>query len=276
MREKLSFAFFVGLILMGLGFCVTPASAAIYTLTDANSTATFNLDNAGSNGLVGWTVDGMNQMKRMWFWYRIGNTGPEKPIETLGNMTVLPTDSNGDGNNDTLTVQYSSDAEKLKIALKFSLTGGETGCYDLLENSIKITNTKSTNQDVHFFQYTDMDMLATAGNDTVEIIDGRDTSQFESVYDSASTINPLLLLPTHYEVATDGDILARLTNSQPDNLNDQFGPLTGGDATWGFQWDKTVAGGKTATIGQNISMIPEPVTILMLATGGLMLIGRKK
>ena len=56
------------------------AQAALYTLTDDNSTAV--IEGGSSAGVGTWTIDGTDHMFQQWFWYRVGNTA-EASIDTL-------------------------------------------------------------------------------------------------------------------------------------------------------------------------------------------------
>ena len=56
---------------------VTSVGAAASTITDGGSTA--QIDLASDSGMYSWTVNGVNQMTRQWFWYRIGSSGSAIP-----------------------------------------------------------------------------------------------------------------------------------------------------------------------------------------------------
>src|SRR5690348_16726746 len=69
---------------------VLSSSAQVVTLVDQSSSATVNLDGAatpGGLGMTNWSVGGVNNLAQQWFWYRVGSSGPEQPINTIGSLT---------------------------------------------------------------------------------------------------------------------------------------------------------------------------------------------
>ena len=61
---------------------VQQSQAQIVNLTDQNSLA--QIDVSTQAGMFRWSVDGTNQLSQQWFWYRVGNAGPEADIRLLG------------------------------------------------------------------------------------------------------------------------------------------------------------------------------------------------
>ena len=70
----------------------------VYNLTDDNST--ISVDLTGGAGMSSWTVEGTNQLAKQWFWYRVGTTGGETPIDNLTVAASSALDTDGDSNND--------------------------------------------------------------------------------------------------------------------------------------------------------------------------------
>ena len=59
-----------------------PAFAQV-ALTDANSSANidpFSTAGVDFRGMNNWTVDGVNHMFQQWFWFRVGEGGPESRV----------------------------------------------------------------------------------------------------------------------------------------------------------------------------------------------------
>ena len=99
----------LGAVLVCLALSAGSSKAGVVTqatLTDANSTVSVDL-NGPNAGMNAWTVNGISQLAKQWFWYRIGSTGPEASVDSLGNLVYVVSDTNGDGNNDTLHVSYT-------------------------------------------------------------------------------------------------------------------------------------------------------------------------
>ena len=63
-----------------------PASATVVTLSDGNSSVAVSPDTQA--GMYNWTINGVNILYQQWFWYRVGDSGPEKSIDTLGTPTT--------------------------------------------------------------------------------------------------------------------------------------------------------------------------------------------
>ena len=91
------------------------ACAGTISLADGNSEVT--LDPSSPAGVSGWTVDNVNQLFQQWFWYRIGSSGLQSSIDTLGlssSSQVSPSEA---------SVTYSG-TNGLTIQVTYSLTGG--------------------------------------------------------------------------------------------------------------------------------------------------------
>ena len=83
---------------------LVPASAGafhIYTLSDGNSS--FRVDASRQRGAFDWDVDGQDQLNQQWFWYRVGDSGPEASLDTLGCPKVVRT------SDSTLQTTYRND-----------------------------------------------------------------------------------------------------------------------------------------------------------------------
>ncbi len=250
-----------------LTLVVAPARAEI-VLTDLNSTAT--IDPLSQAGMNSWTVDGTNQMYQQWFWYRIGATGGEASIDTLGTPTV--TQFLGDRG---VTIDYSQ-AGGLDISVLYILTGGNAGSHvsDIAE-TIRISNNSSNALDFHFFQYSDFDLNGVEGGQTVQV--GADKNSFmqtgNGVVVSETVVTPR---PSLYEANYYANTLGALNLGGPTTLNDTgfAGP---GDVTWAFEWDVNLAPNGSFTISKDKNLaaaVPEPATILAFGTI-LLVVGRK-
>src|SRR5437899_5830016 len=93
-------------IVTGFGELVMPpAWAALLTLTDGNSVAQF--DTTTQANTFNWFVDGTDVLAQQAFWYRIGNVSAEQSVHLLPIALEGTSDSNFDGNPDTLFVRYN-------------------------------------------------------------------------------------------------------------------------------------------------------------------------
>lgn len=235
------------------------ATANPFTLIDDNSTATIDLES--SDGMSSWTVDGVDHLFQQWFWYRVGNVGGEASIDTLTIGIIVTTDTNGDGDDDTLFVEYLGAG--FSIEVRFGLDGGAfgSGGADITEQ-ITITNLTANALDFHFFQYSDFDLNETIGDDSVLLTNANTWRQS----DAGTSFNETVVTPagTHFEAAFYSDLLDRLEDSSPTTLTDFAGPLGPGDVTWAFQWDTVIGGFGSLQISKDKNIrVPAPGAALL-------------
>jgi hypothetical protein len=259
----------LGLLKIGALFLavalVTPADATTFTLTDLNSSAQIN--DASQNGMFNWTVNGVNQLAQQWFWYRTGSTGGQSSIDTLPLLAATASDTNGNGQPDTLFLSYGS-TSALQIDVRYTLRGTASSGSDMQEQ-INITNNSTSTLDLHFFQYTNFNLNGTPAGDTVSLINANTVRQSKS----GALISETVTTPaaSHYELGLTTDspnTLTRLNGGSPITLSDGLTTRGPGDATWAFQWDRSLAPGATLQISKDKNLqIPEPGTFALLATG---------
>jgi len=263
-----------------LGVATGPAAADVM-LADANSTASINLGGgSGPLGMYSWNVDGTNHMYQQWFWYRVGPDGGEQSIDALTpDGDPVLTDTDGDGNDDTVSLPYLGTGFDLEV--RFKLVGGApgSGVSDILE-FITVNNMSGGDLDFHVFQYTDLDLNGVAAGDTVEITGGNMATQTKGAAYVAETV--VTQMPSHYQadVYDDGlgnrPILDALADDQPTVLTDQAGPIANVNAVWAFQWDRTIADGHSLIISKDKSITPEPATLLLTGLGLAAALGRRR
>jgi hypothetical protein len=250
-----------------LALALPRAEATLYTLNDLNSTV--QIDPQSQGGMSLWTVDNKSQMRQQWFWYRIGSTGPESSIETLGTPSVWAIDNPFNVGVDSLYVQYVG--ASFTLQLKFILTGAAVGTKqsDIME-TVSIINTSGSGLQLHFFQYTDFDLAGTENDDTARILGGNTALQTDSgpTAVSETVVSPR---PSHYEVALYSQTRDSLTDGAATTLNDKAGSVYG-DVTWAFQWDFVMPAsgdGSTMIISKDlrITHTPEPLTVLGVVMG---------
>jgi hypothetical protein len=252
----------------------SPASATLFTITDENSHV--RIIDAEPWGVFDWQVDGINQLWFQWFWYRIGDIGGEARIDALPLMVAGTTDTDFDGDEDTLYLKYGS-VNDFIIEVKFSLVGGAPGSYtsDLAEQ-VTVTN-YGASRDFHIFQYVDFDLSNYAYDDMALLtapahVTQWDTQPFEDNMFMVSEVGTVSA-PDHWEIGT-AAIMAGLDDAAPTTLPDIDGPSGPGvDVAWAFQWDQTIGPDKTFAFSKNkvIWLVPEPMTMIgvFVGIGGL-------
>jgi hypothetical protein len=215
------------------------AAPVLVSLSNLNSTATFQLTPPGAGGTAGmnnWTVDGTDQLQQQWFWYRLGPTGSQYSLDTLVLQSESVTGTN------VLNVTYADPAGQFAIDLSFDLTGGSSGSGTAdVGEQVRIRDTGSNTLDFHLFQYTNFDLNDNPAGDTVQVdttsrsADATQTKGNTVFADTVATAKP-----SHYEAGDAATILSNLTGATPDNLSDVAGPVSPADAAWAFQWDTPV------------------------------------
>jgi len=260
----------VNLFLQSAGLSV---SAQVVTLSNLDSTATVNLGSGGSLGMTNWFVGGVNNLAQQWFWYRVGSSGPEQPITAIGGLTFNQPDSR------TLNATYFNG--QYGVTINYLLTGSQVvnsySSADISE-SITITNATTSPLSFHFFQYADLDLAGSATGDTVALgknlrglYNEADQSKSGSI-DTAFTLTVVTNPANHGEAGLNNSTLARLSDGNTDNLNDNVGPLTG-DSTWALQWDFTIPAASSVGIVQDKYLLntppdfPEPSPLSLVSLG---------
>jgi len=260
MRQVLSAAVLLASVILPL----STAGAAVYTLTDANSSS---IVDTGPAGMTKWTVDGINNLNRQAFWFRVGATGGETNLGSLPLISAIQTSP------DYLRLTYQGGS--FNVEVKYTLTGGSlgSGTSDIGE-SIKITNTSASPLDFHFFQYVNLHLMGQAINDSVQISGGNTAIQtLGAAFVSETSGVPY---PSRYEVGFAPTTLNSLMDGSPTTLNNLAGPVGPDDLTWAFQWDRTIAAGGSFNISKDKYLVPEPATLSLLALGGLAVLRRRQ
>ncbi len=258
--------------------CVVPAQGALYTLIDDNSTAI--IDDSSAAGVGTWTIDGTDHMFQQWFWYRVGNNA-EASIDTLAFIVGGVTDTNFDGDDDTLYLRYANDqaASQYTVEVRFILDGGPAGSRlsDIAEQ-ISITNTGTSPLDFHFFQYSDFDLGGDgAPNDTVQLINANTVLQSDPDW----TISETVITPAAdaFELDIWPITVNRLNDGVATTLGNNAlgaGPVGPGDVTWAFQWDRIIPVGSAFQISKDKNMVPEPATLFVMLAAGLPMLLRNR
>lgn len=268
--------------MMGAAFVVAAvwlASAAVsqgvvFTLQDDNSTVAIEVDS--QLGMHDWIIDGVNVLPpagggitdfRQWFWYRLG-TSAEASVDTLTRGATGTTDTDFNGDADTLFVPYSGSGFEFRIRMKLDGGAAGTGLSDIAEQ-IEIRNTGTETLSLSFFQYGDLDLgapdeMVSFPNSNAVLESGPLGQVLETVHTPVAT---------HHEAAAFSSQIDAFNDGDADDLSDT--PAIGGaaigpgDITWAFQWDVALAPGGSFLISKDKHVtIPEPSTALLVALGG--------
>ena len=223
------------IIVLSIAGLVIQTQAQPYTIVNKNSILDINVA-SGPGGVNNWKIDGVDQLNLQWFYYRVGNVGPEYPIE---NISITPTVSAG---SKSLTVTYANSSYSVRTV--YSLTGGNVGSgTSELSESITINNTSATPLDFHFFQYSDINIGGVTGGQSVQFYQNPSALSYYNFQSGGyRSVNETVTPASHVEAALYNQTLAKLTDGNPTTLSDisTAGP---GDVTFAYQWDFTLATG---------------------------------
>jgi hypothetical protein len=267
------------LLMLAMSACPSWGSEIPVTLTDQNST--IQVYSQSDVGVGSWTVDGVSQLNRQAFWFRVGDatpSNPEQSIDTLTRTVSNPVDGSGDGYYDYLYQKFVQSGQ-FSVALTYNLTGGEfgTGSSDL-GMSIKIVNTSAQSLSFHFFQLSDFDLGGSGAQDTAQA--GKNLSGLcdEVLQQNGTWSVDTVISPGASQAQVDfhPNIYNLLTNSQGDDLNGAAGPVGPGNVEWGLEWSVTLAPNANLTISEDQNIVPEPATLTLLAIGALGLLRNRR
>jgi hypothetical protein len=242
--------------LMVLGFiAVVPNANAVLTLTHGNSTFTVTETYAAGQ----WYVDGTYQLFQQGFWwgdatqeYRLGNS--------FTGQTLLAPNSG----------RFFYQTPGFYAELTYTLYGGAggSGMSDVAE-SIYIRNTSGSSIDLRFFQYSDFDLGGTAWDDTVWFPNTNTVRQGDGV--GSVMLSETVVTPAadRWEGKLYSWTQTKLDDAgyyDLDNTPAIGGGSVYGDATWAYQWNRTLAPDATFLASKNkrLEPVPEPATLLLL------------
>jgi hypothetical protein len=264
---------FVGAVAVA---ALAPSNAVALTqlLQDENSTSTITANAGGSQLQATWNVDGVSQLFEQNFYIDVTGTTGNAPVNlaSIAPTAFSATDTNLSGFNNNLFVRWDDiNQSGIRVEINFSLdgAGAGTGLSDLGEQ-IEISNSSGEAVDIRFFEYVDFDLDGTIGGDTAT----SSSSPVASVEQSdVSTLAEAIVTPGPdlYQIGAccgvEASILAGNDLSTLPGVQSSFGP---GDASWAFQWNRTIANGGSFQISKDKNIrvpVPEPATLGLLGVG---------
>jgi hypothetical protein len=258
-----------------LGAAAMPASASPFTLTNGNSSVT--VDPANSDGMYNWTVDNVDQLNAgvttpntgQWFWYRIGSSGAQTPISSLNLLSTTLLSTSGGTNDNWANITYADVARSFQLSVTFQLSGGQahSGSSDLSE-TYEITNTSSSTENFHFFDYTNLTLGGKAGGQNLTL-SGLNTATQSAAGELSQTV--VSGKANEYEANTFSTLLTALNGTDGLTLSGATSE-TNADPEYAFEWDPTLAPGQSYLITEDkeIQAVPEPTSALaLLGMGGI-------
>lgn len=266
-------------VALGLVLAATPARAVVI------SSGTTSVDIVGTN-VASWTIGGTQQVGfGIQYFYRIGDAGPELPLNSLTVVNYGPGIDNPLVGTDDYLIDLVDDAgnPSFQVTVKYGTIGGG-GLTSILPVEISVTALQGA-MDFHLFEYSDLDLAGTMDDDLVTIVGDNSVTQSDGLvtFEGNSVLsgpNPSMA----HDVALFPVLLNALTDGLPTNLAGAsvLGP---GDLEFAFQWNLALdandplAESQIVSINKQItlrepatSVIPEPATTA-LSIMGLMALG---
>lgn len=253
--------------------CAASVDASPVVLSDAGLNTSVTVDTTTQDGVSSWNVDGIEQLGQMWYWTRIGSSGPEISIDNLVHdplgSDLLLLDTNFNLGDDLLRARFTSPGQ-FELELRISLGAGGIGTgTSSLSQQILVRNISGSTLPFHLFQFVDFNLNSTPGDDTVAITGGNTATQLDtiSLMQSENVTTPV---PTRFEVNESSVLLGKLNNGTATTLTNSAGPFAGTDSAFAYQWSANIPTNGTLLInsGQSIFPVPEPSSFGLLAMGG--------
>lgn len=263
---------YIVLVLLALAATLASSHAQpIFTLSSLDSSVTINNGASGLGGMTSWLVDGVNQVKGQWFYYRIGDVNGNQPIETIGNVSF------SQGSASTLTLSYSDlpSSPNYQARVDYNLTGGAAGSGQAsLGETVTFYNYSANNLVLRFFDYADFDLTGQLGGQSVTTSQTALGPAYKTKFTQTlgsfsvnSTTASGAFANSHMEANTFSATLQTITNGLPSSLN---GTLTAGpgDVTAAAEWDVTLTPGQSLQLSKTFTLVvPEPSCAAVMSLG---------
>lgn len=256
---------------------IVGTAQADVVLSDLNSSLKISGTGPGGDpdrrGVFEWQVDGVNQLYQQWWWYRVGDTGPEYGIESLTLVNEI-------ASSNYLEQTYADGQGRFNITVKWALSGGpaDSGWSDVAETA-RIINLQSTPLDFHLFEYSDFDLENTPSDEIATYID-TPAGAFVTQNGGLMTVTESAInRPQRWEIAFFDSIRSRLDDTDADNLMNTGSGLGPGDLTWALQWDTVIPVGGSLHISKDKLLqraIPEWNSLFLAAMGMVGTIGIRR
>ena len=230
------------ILVLLLGLAPLCVQAQQYNLVSGNSTASINPSSVV--GIDGWTIDGINQLASQWWYYRIGDT-QQQPLNAMATAQVTQATPN------VLDVLFSG--SQVDVSLRYILTGGTPGSGNsTIAEMVRVRNKTSQPIDFHLFEFTDLNLNDTPGDDNAALLNPTTIGQWDGALittESAST-GGMTPVPDRWEIANAFDLFNKLNNAPVADLANMTSPLSG-DVAFAFQWLLEIPAGQTQVLSKS-------------------------
>lgn len=259
-------------LVAGLAAGVANAQIAPFNTTIVDNDARFFLgsNTSGPNGIgadTSFSVNGAagpSHLSQAWWWVRVEN------VDTREYNVYQPTATVTTPAANQVRIVYNY-AGQFDLIIQFTVSGFEYG-YGSLTQTASIRNRSGSRMTFNLFNYNNVDVLGTAGNDVAaqtgpQTVDFRDgISPFvTATYEATNAIR----------VDSSTSIRDLLTNGVVDNL---FGGIINGgpgDLEVGSQFQFDLNNNGVQSVSTTLTIIPAPGAAALLGIGGL-IAGRRR
>jgi len=252
-----------------------PAAAQVGgTITDATATYNQPPGPTGENlqsptGLIFRPEStGGSQTFQNWWYYRVQGDTREYPFGNYARSaggSVASTQNQYIGNTASVAWTDTNAAAAVRFTANYVTTLTHTGTNAAtIAQSFQINNPGASALNITLFNYADLQANGPAASDTDTV-----TANTGTITDTDGPVRVVhsvtgTVAANAFQVAQWPGIINFLTDANVNNL-DNSGSSFFGDESGAFQWNLTVPGGGSVTVGANISIspVPEPGTLLL-------------
>lgn len=243
-------------------------------------------------GAVTWTVDGMENFGRLWYWLRFGDN-PEVSIDAF-NLTIPPGHPldagsliNGDIRPDTLLLYYQGNhaGTPFSVEIALGLEGGDLGSGESLFNeTITVSNMDTPGGgtlDLRLYQFSNFELFDTPDNDSVALTSGNAGQPINTARqwdDSHSMAEGIVTVdPTAVEANIAAALLAKLNDGSP-SVFDNTETAGPGNVGWVFEWHTALDPQQSLVFSQTkrLTLMPAPTALAAAVTFGIVLAARRR
>lgn len=222
-------------------------------------------DGTGSGASSDLSVGGLgnpDHVQSAWWWFRLAGDSRETAFSNASSASYS-------GAQGRVNYSYAS----FDAAMIWRVTGFGNG-RGLLTQTLTIRNTSTEAITIQLFNYNDLAVAGTDGNDTATQI----ASNTIRVDDTANTGWKVAYEGTDVFDVTGGavDVLGLLTDASADVLGNRGLPVGGGAFKAAYQWSITLNPNEAATASSTLTITPTPGTLALLGLSGLAVARRRR
>lgn len=261
MCEKSTPKFLRAVLLCATLFSTLTSQATVYNLSNKNSAMTVD----STLGITSWTIDGVSDLYYHTWFYRVGNSGPESLVQSLGTETL--NQFLNASSQSQLDLTYAS--ANVSVRTVTSLVGKTAGSNSSqMGESITVKNLSGSSMSFNLFQYADFDLSGSASGQSIQFLQNTLNNEYYQVVQTdgssiyTSTITTAGTPITHFQAGLYPSIINSLQDGAATVLNDTVsaGP---GDAEYAYQWTVTLAPNQSFQISKVTSIVPEPSVLAL-------------